>query len=88
MRHSAKTKGKKNISEAFFVTRPGFEPRQSEPESEVLPLYYRAIWTANLWDLMFLQKLWALNYYNTFCEICRSRTSCPGCPSSPFKRNK
>jgi hypothetical protein len=25
------------------VTRPGFEPRQSEPESEVLPLYYRAM---------------------------------------------
>src|SRR5450432_138653 len=26
-----------------FVTRPGFEPRQAEPESAVLPLYYRAI---------------------------------------------
>ena len=29
--------------EAFYrVTRPGFEPRQTEPESVVLPLYYRA----------------------------------------------
>ena len=36
------SKEKKN-SEEFFVTRPGFEPRLSEPESEVLPLYYRAI---------------------------------------------
>ena len=26
-----------------FVTRPGFEPRPSEPESEILPLYYRAM---------------------------------------------
>jgi hypothetical protein len=26
-----------------LVTRPGFEPRQAESESAVLPLYYRAI---------------------------------------------
>lgn len=26
----------------IFVTRPGFEPRQTESESVVLPLYYRA----------------------------------------------
>ena len=26
-----------------IVTRPGFEPRQSESESDVLPLYYRAL---------------------------------------------
>ena len=26
----------------LFVTRPGFEPRQAESESAVLPLYYRA----------------------------------------------
>lgn len=25
------------------VTRPGFEPRQAESESDVLPLHYRAI---------------------------------------------
>ncbi len=24
------------------VARPGFEPRQTEPKSVVLPLYYRA----------------------------------------------
>ena len=28
---------------SVHVTRPGFEPRQAEPESAVLPLYYRAI---------------------------------------------
>lgn len=27
------------------VTRPGFEPRQAESESAVLPLYYRALKT-------------------------------------------
>ncbi len=27
----------------FLVTRPGFEPRQAESESAVLPLYYRAM---------------------------------------------
>ena len=27
----------------IFVTRPGFEPRQAESESDVLPLHYRAI---------------------------------------------
>lgn len=32
----------------FYVTRPGFEPRPSEPESEILPLYYRAIRSANV----------------------------------------
>ena len=26
-----------------FVTRPGFEPRQTESESVVLPLHHRAI---------------------------------------------
>jgi hypothetical protein len=27
---------------AALVARPGFEPRHSESESDVLPLYYRA----------------------------------------------
>ena len=31
------------IDLSTLVTRPGFEPRQAEPESAVLPLYYRAI---------------------------------------------
>ena len=31
-----------------MVTRPGFEPRQTESESVVLPLYYRAIKNANV----------------------------------------
>jgi hypothetical protein len=26
----------------LLVARPGFEPRHSDPETEVLPLYYRA----------------------------------------------
>ncbi len=32
-----------NFDLSTLVTRPGFEPRQSESESDVLPLYYRAI---------------------------------------------
>ena len=32
----------------LFVTRPGFEPRQAESESAVLPLYYQAI---NWWQI-------------------------------------
>ena len=31
------------IDLSTLVTRPGFEPRQAEPESAVLPLYYRAM---------------------------------------------
>lgn len=37
-----KIKRPRIICEAF-VARPGFEPRHSEPKSDVLPLYYRAI---------------------------------------------
>ncbi len=29
---------------SIFVTRPGFEPRQAESESDVLPLHYRAVY--------------------------------------------
>ena len=29
--------------EGFFVAWPGFEPRQTESESVVLPLYYQAV---------------------------------------------
>lgn len=36
-----------NFDFSTWVTRPGFEPRQAEPESAVLPLYYRAI---VIWD--------------------------------------
>jgi site-specific DNA recombinase len=31
------------IDLSSLVTRPGFEPRHSDPESDVLPLYYRAL---------------------------------------------
>lgn len=31
------------IGLSSLVTRPGFEPRQAESESAVLPLYYRAL---------------------------------------------
>lgn len=33
----------KHLLSFFYVARPGFEPRQTEPKSVVLPLYYRAI---------------------------------------------
>lgn len=41
------SQNKNGQNESFFdlstqVTRPGFEPRQAESESAVLPLYYRA----------------------------------------------
>ena len=32
-----------NLDLSACVARPGFEPRQIEPKSIVLPLYYRAI---------------------------------------------
>ena len=32
-----------NFELSSLVTRPGFEPRQAESESAVLPLYYRAL---------------------------------------------
>ena len=32
----------------FFVTQPGFEPRQAESEFAVLPLYYRAKMECNI----------------------------------------
>jgi hypothetical protein len=34
------------------VTRPGFEPRQAESESAVLPLYYRALQSTFLVTLL------------------------------------
>ena len=37
-----RAKKKANLVVDFFVARPGFEPRQTEPKSVVLPLYYRA----------------------------------------------
>ena len=39
-----------NYRAILLVTRPGFEPRQAESESAVLPLYYRAIlyWNAKI----------------------------------------
>ncbi|MEO5684925.1 MAG: hypothetical protein ABIQ88_19940 [Chitinophagaceae bacterium] len=35
-------KKRKDFQSLLPVTRPGFEPRHTEPESVVLPLYYRA----------------------------------------------
>lgn len=53
----------------LFVTRPGFEPRQSDPETDVLPLYYRAIEkncdpgeTRTLGPLIKSQLLYQLSY--------------------------
>ncbi len=36
----------KNFDLSRKVTRPGFEPGHTDPESVVLPLYYRAIFEA------------------------------------------
>ena len=49
------------IDLSSLVTRPGFEPRQAEPESAVLPLYYRAILRAA--KISNLVKNAAFNWY-------------------------
>ena len=41
---SKNEKKDKNFQLSNLVTRPGFEPRQAESESAVLPLYYRAMY--------------------------------------------
>ena len=50
-----------NTVTSLNVTRPGFEPRQAESESAVLPLYYRAINHKDkiLWFYFFTE-----NYFN------------------------
>ena len=59
----------------LFVTRPGFEPRQSDPETDVLPLYYRAIEknrdpgeTRTLGPLIKSQLLYQLSYEENYSE--------------------
>jgi hypothetical protein len=47
---------------SLFVTRPGLEPRQAEPESAVLPLYYRAITLAYM-DSNHDKQYQKLSYY-------------------------
>ena len=64
LRLSVKKNGQTGVeaSLSIQVTRPGFEPRQAEPESAVLPLYYRAILQAQMYmQLMFFQKLFTIN---------------------------
>jgi hypothetical protein len=38
-----KEEGPNKKVRSTLVTRPGFEPRQTESESAILPLYYRAM---------------------------------------------
>lgn len=37
----------KQMFQLFYVGLPGFEPRQTEPKSVVLPLYYRPIFLSD-----------------------------------------
>ncbi len=46
-----------NEFERKNVTRPGLEPELSEPESDVLPLYYRAILNCDLAETRTLDPL-------------------------------
>lgn len=41
---------------AFFVVLLGFEPRFSEPESDVVPLHYKTIRTKPEWFSVFRCK--------------------------------
>ena len=60
----------------LIVTQPGFEPRQAESESAVLPLYYRAIkFVSKLKEklkaivLKFIQlKKWIYRCYSSMCS--------------------
>jgi hypothetical protein len=45
LKYFANKTGCPQMEQPVFVTRPGFEPRQAESESDVLPLHYRAITT-------------------------------------------
>ena len=55
--------------EPFFVARPGFEPRQTEPKSVVLPLYYQAIFISEcknkeiIFDAKFYSQLDQFFFY-------------------------
>ena len=40
------------ICKVFSVARQGLEPRHSDPESDVLPLYYRAMGAQNYKQLI------------------------------------
>lgn len=59
-----------------FVARPGFEPRPSEPESEILPLYYRAMRCKCREILLIIQS--SQQYFFHFKNIFSSES---------FKRN-
>ena len=57
----------------LIVTRPGFEPRQAESESAVLPLYYRALKSANLnLIILFLKYKSFINVPLLFSEIAEA----------------
>jgi hypothetical protein len=43
VRHASENKKPAHECAGLVVARPGFEPRQTEPKSVVLPLYYRAL---------------------------------------------
>ena len=60
----------------FFVARPGFEPRHTEPKSVVLPLYYQAIrpilleWAAKIGLGVNCSKFFNLKFLIFFRKHC------------------
>ncbi len=44
------------IFQCFLVVLPGFEPRQADPESDVLPLHHRTMSIVNVEKTLFLSQ--------------------------------
>ena len=53
----------------LIVARPGFEPRQTESESVVLPLYYQAIVNQDREIITFLLNTKFLTTF--YCSLCK-----------------
>jgi hypothetical protein len=76
-------------SAGFVVARPGFEPRQTEPKSVVLPLYYRAIRPhkpAETGKKECKNKLWQSMFQKNFLETSPGRLSPKPPPAQGCRR--
>jgi hypothetical protein len=77
------------LSCGAFVARPGFEPRQTEPKSVVLPLYYRAIRPhkpAETGKKECKNKLWQSMFQKNFQETSPAPVSTKAPPAQGCRR--
>ena len=58
------------IKLCLLVARQGFEPRHSDPESDVLPLYYRAMECKYSFFYFFIEPLHG-SFYNPECRLVK-----------------